>query len=142
MTSCRWMGVDRRRPASTPGPLAALAAAARPGGAPGDRSPPELKAVQLFGADWARLRIDAHLRRASHQHQQAGPAGPLNSQRLMLQALQTLRQLSPAYLQRWMAQAETLLWLEDTAAPPATVADKPGRPEAARRRTPARRSTR
>jgi len=99
--------------------------------------PTELQAVRRFSHTWARLRVDQQLARALAR--QPDNAGPLNSQRLMLQTLQRLRQLSPAYLQRFMAHADALLWLEDrsTAATP-----PPGtRPEAERRRRPARRSS-
>jgi len=101
-----------------PGPLALLlqhsGLATRPG------APPELRAVQQFGGTWARLRVDQQL--AGAQLRQPENAGPLNSQRLALQTLQALRNLSPAYLQRFMAHAEALLWLEQAAtsnAPPA-----------------------
>lgn len=115
---------------AAPSPLAALLqhigqAAATPA--------TELKAVRQFSDTWARLRVDQQLARALAR--QPGNAGPLNSQRLVLQTLQRLRQLSPAYLQRFMAHAEALLWLEDTAATPAPAA--PGTP---RRTRTARRS--
>lgn len=118
--------------APAPGPLARLCAdLALDSGRPG-----ELRSVQQFAGTWARLRVDQQLRRASGRQQ--AQAGPLNSQKLMLQALQQLRRLSPAYLQRFMAQAETLLWLDDlgTAAEPAATAPAP------RRRAPTRRPTR
>lgn len=116
----------------TPGPLARLCADL----APGSGRPGELRTVQQFAGTWARLRVDQQLRRASGR--QRAQAGPLNSQKLMLQALQQLRRLSPAYLQRFMAQTETLLWLDDlgTAAEPAAPAPAP------RRRAPPRRPAR
>lgn len=118
----------------TPGPLARLCADLVPaGGRPG-----ELRAVQQFGATWARLRVDQQLRRASGRQQ--AQAGPLNSQKLMLQALQQLRRLSPAYLQRFMAQAETLLWLDDLGA--AAEAAAPAPSPAPRRRAPSKRPAR
>jgi len=124
-------------PAAAPGPLAALCAELLPAsGVAG-----ELRAVRQFGAGWARLRVDAQLRRASRR--QPGQAGPLNSQRLMLQALQQLHRLSPAYLQRFMAQAETLLWLDDQGTAADTAAPAPAAPSPApRRRAPARRPAR
>ena len=39
-------------------------------------------------------------------------AGPLNPQRLMLETLARMGELSPHYLRRFLAHAETLLWLE------------------------------
>lgn len=112
------------------GPLAALLQHIGQGAA---TPASELKAVRQFSATWARLRVDQQL--ASALARQPDNAGPLNSQRLMLQTLQRLRQLSPAYLQRFLAHADALLWLEDTAAaaPPAARADTTRRPRAGRR---------
>jgi hypothetical protein len=118
--------------ATAPGPLAALLQHVGQGAATPAN---ELKAVRQFSHTWARLRVDQQLARAlAHQPDNAGP---LNSQRLMLQTLQRLRQLSPAYLQRFMAHADALLWLEDDAATtmlPAPGADAGRRP--ARRKRP------
>lgn len=105
------------------GSAASTAGPASGPGTPGAAPPAELRAVRDFGATWARLRLDQQLQRA--QDQQPGNAGPLNSHRLVLQALQQLRQLSPAYLQRFMAHAEALLWLERAAVEP--PARRPGR---------------
>ncbi len=98
--------------------------------------PTELQAVRRFSHTWARLRVDQQLARALAR--QPDNAGPLNSQRLMLQTLQRLRQLSPAYLQRFMAHADALLWLEDRGGDgparqrPALPAPGPGRRARAR----------
>ncbi len=123
--------------ATLPGPLATLLhgiGPTRPPGAAAAPSPPtELKAVQQFAGTWARLRVDQQLQRSVVR--QPDNAGPLNSQRLMLQTLQALRSLSPAYLQRFMAHADALLWLEDRSAGPAP----PAQPEGTRKRRPARR---
>ncbi len=142
----------RAAPASValaPGPLAALAALAalarRDGTGPAQIThastapPPELLAVQRFAATWAQLRVDQQLRRSLTR--QPDNAGPLNSQRLVLQTLQQLRHLSPAYLQRFMAHAEALLWLQDSsaaAAVPPSKSDK--RSDNARARRPTQRS--
>ena len=100
-----------------PGPLATLLQQLGSGVA---MPPAELQAVRRFSHTWARLRVDQQLARAlAHQPDNAGP---LNSQRLMLQTLQRLRQLSPAYLQRFMAHADALLWLEDHRATSAPLA--------------------
>ncbi|MES2718037.1 MAG: DUF2894 domain-containing protein [Pseudomonadota bacterium] len=123
--------------APLPGPLATLlhgmAPATLPGAAATAAPPTELKAVQQFAGTWARLRVDQQLQRSVVR--QPDNAGPLNSQRLMLQTLQALRSLSPAYLQRFMAHADALLWLEDRSAGPAA----PAQPESPRKRRPARR---
>ena len=73
-----------------------------------------------------------------HQRRQAlqrlpDNAGPLNTQRLLLQALTLMHEASPAYLQHFMAHAETLLWLE--AASPARVLPRK-EPARARRSAP------
>ncbi|MCH8500142.1 MAG: DUF2894 domain-containing protein [Marinobacter sp.] len=44
-------------------------------------------------------------------------AGPLNSQRLFVKALQTLQDTAPAYLQHLLTQLETLQWLEQAEPP-------------------------
>ena len=103
--------------AQAPGPLAVLLGSSGPAPDPGQHAtvnasaapPPELQAVQRFAGTWAQLRVDQQLRRSLTR--QPDNAGPLNSQRLVLQTLQRLRCLSPAYLQRFMAHAEALLWL-------------------------------
>jgi len=117
--------------AATPSPLAVLLQHIGQGAS---TPATELKAVRQFSHTWARLRVDQQLARALAR--QPGNAGPLNSQRLMLQTLQRLRQLSPAYLQRFMAHADALLWLEDGSA----AAPVPPRPEGGGRRRPTRRS--
>ncbi len=114
---------------TTAGPLAALLQHI----AQGSSTPPtELKAVRQFSHTWARLQVDQQL--AGALARQPDNAGPLNSQRLMLQTLQRLRQLSPAYLQRFMAHADALLWLEDStsSAAPAAGPSRRARPSAKR----------
>ncbi|MDH4392648.1 MAG: DUF2894 domain-containing protein [Aquabacterium sp.] len=119
--------------APRPSPLAALLQHIGHSGAAMPAS--ELKAVRQFSATWARLRVDQQL--ACALARQPDNAGPLNSQRLMLQTLQRLRQLSPAYLQRFMAHADALLWLDDSApaAPPPPGAGAPRPVRAGRLRT-------
>lgn len=91
----------------------------------------ELKTVHEHRSRWAQLRIDQRL----HQALARLPdnAGPLNTQRLLLQALTLMRDASPHYLQHFAAHAETLLWLD--ASSPARVQP---RKEPVRTRRPAR----
>lgn len=96
--------------------------APRPGGTavpptPSARSHRELKAVRDYRSTWSRLAVEQRL----HQALASVPsnAGPLNTQRLVHQALRTLNTLSPAYLQRLVVQGEALLWLEQLGAAPA-----------------------
>jgi hypothetical protein len=69
-------------------------------------------------------------------------AGPLNSDRLVLRVLQTLREVSPAYLNRYVAYLDALMWLDQARAGglPTPVATAGASASAARdgRRKPAR----
>ncbi|KPF48167.1 hypothetical protein IP87_14180 [beta proteobacterium AAP121] len=131
-------------PAQSPGPLAALLAelaeingtgnidgAERPGAGatphtPSARSHRELKAVRDYRSTWSRLAVEQRL----HQALASVPsnAGPLNTQRLVHQALRTLNTLSPAYLQRLVVQGEALLWLEQLSAPASREITSPPSP--------------
>ncbi len=77
--------------------------------------PGQLKAVRDHSGTWARLRVDQRLTQS--QAQVPSNAGPLNTQRLLHQALQLMREVSPAYLQHFMAHVDTLLALEAPAGP-------------------------
>jgi len=69
--------------------------------------PPPLKALQ---ENLSALSVNKQVSQALRQAPQN--AGPINSHMLMLRSLELLRELSPAYLQRFMAYADTLLVLE------------------------------
>jgi Protein of unknown function (DUF2894) len=77
--------------------------------------PGQLKAVRDHSGTWARLRVDQRLTQS--QAQVPSNAGPLNTQRLLHQALQLMREVSPAYLQHFMAHVDTLLALDAPAGP-------------------------
>ena len=122
-------------------PLAALrahiaqATAAR--GLPAEAATaPELQAVRLYRRTWAQLGLQQRLRQA--QRRVPTGAGPLNTQRLVHEALASMQQASPAYVHRLMAQVETLLWLEqagaaaDPPAPPRPAAPRPARKKSSR----------
>jgi hypothetical protein len=66
--------------------------------------------LRYFRSTWSRLRVERQLTQS--QAQVPENAGPLHSDRLVLRALQTLRELSPAYLNRYMAYVDTLMGLE------------------------------
>jgi hypothetical protein len=78
--------------------------------------------LRYFRSTWSRLRVERQLTQSLAQVPEN--AGPLNSDRLVLRALQTLRDLSPAYLNRYVAYLDTLMWLDQTHASrlPAPVA--------------------
>ena len=95
------------------GQLAAdMPAPTAPLGAPVTAAQPtvELKAVQYFRDTWSQLSAEQQL--AESLAQAPENAGPLNSHHLVLRALQTMREVSPDYLQHFLSYAETLLWLE------------------------------
>ncbi len=83
---------------------------------------PELKAISQFRSTWSRLgaerRLNQALAKVPHN------AGPLNTQRLLHQALEAMRNASPHYLHRFMVQVETLLWLEQLSLGAAPVDGK------------------
>ena len=91
------------RPTSAQGPTP-------PATLPRAGGPQELKALQRFHGTWSRLSAEQRLRQAlAHVPPQAGP---LNSHHLMHRALVLMRDTSPAYLQRFVAHVDTLLWLD------------------------------
>lgn len=71
---------------------------------------PELKSVQRFRLVWAQWQADQQVNQAIVQR--PGNAGPLNSHLLVVRSLARMRELSPDYLQRFMAHLDTLLWLD------------------------------
>jgi Protein of unknown function (DUF2894) len=94
-------------------PVAAVRAAtpARPATAPTRvTAPAPLKSVSAFKGTWSRLRAEQRLRQALQQV--PAQAGPLNSSHLVHQMLREMHQLSPAYLDAFMAHVDTLLRLE------------------------------
>jgi hypothetical protein len=92
----------------------------------------ELKSVRRFRPALARWRVERQIARA----QARGPdnPGPLNSEHLLLRALQQMQAVAPAYLGAFITQVETLLWLDEArgGAAPAERARGGGRGAAAR----------
>ncbi len=78
--------------------------------------PGELKAVRDYRGTWVRLGQEQRLRQSGTQV--PANAGPLNSQRLLHQALTVMRDTSPAYFQHFMGHVESLLALEALSQPP------------------------
>ena len=70
----------------------------------------ELKTVRDARATWAALSVERQLAQAL----KGGPqnAGPINSHMLMLRSLELMQEISPDYLHRFVAYADTLLRLE------------------------------
>lgn len=119
------------------GPLVELAAFLAYPGAPGDDPDaiaaqarrdayPDLPALDDFRALWSGLSADRQVRQS--QEQVHKNAGPLNSNQLVHRALILMRELSPGYLQQFMAYTEALAAMAPmtTAVPPAKKAPRAG----------------
>ena len=90
---------------------AAGAGAQTEAGGPTGADPwPELRSARRFRETWERLGAELQVQQAQARAPQN--AGPLNPQRLVLDILGHMGELSPHYLRRFLAHAETLLWLE------------------------------
>ncbi|MDT7838019.1 DUF2894 domain-containing protein [Aquabacterium sp. OR-4] len=103
------------------GLLAHAAQARAAAGLPGTQ-----QTLAQFRQLWGQLSTERQVRQSAASVPEG--AGPLNSQRLVLRALQSMQQLSPAYLNRYMAYAETLLWLDEAGS--ALMPPPPPRPAA------------
>lgn len=91
-------------------PAAAGSAGSASRQAAGTPGAAELKAVRNYRSTWSRLKVDQRMTQLlAHVPDQAGP---LNSQKLLHDALAVMRQASPMYLQGLMAQVDVLLGLE------------------------------
>ncbi|MCO5976338.1 DUF2894 domain-containing protein [Ideonella oryzae] len=89
-------------------------------------APAELKSVRHFRQAWKRLNAEQRLAQSRAALPQN--AGPLNSQHLLHKALQQMRQLSPAYFERFVAQVDGLMWLEQALGEAAPREPASGRP--------------
>ena len=97
-------GSDPRHPASR--------------GQPTTAAMPELQALDYFRHTWARLAVHRSLNQSLAKTPKN--AGPLNSHRLVLRGLEVMREVSPAYLNRFVTYVDALLVLDGMgAAPPA-----------------------
>jgi len=70
----------------------------------------ELKALRDYRSTWSRLRAARQVAQAIARAPEN--AGPLNSHRLVLHSLATMRDIAPDYLSRFVSYAEALLWLD------------------------------
>jgi hypothetical protein len=84
-----------------------------------------LKSVAQFQDTWSRLRAQERVDEAlAHCPENAGP---FNSQLLMLRTLALMRELSPQYLHHFLAQADSLLWLDEVSRGRKVAPSKPAR---------------
>jgi len=85
--------------------------------------PTELASLRRFRASWSRIAAEDQVTQAMTRT--PDNAGPLNSHALVLRSLALMRELSPDYLQRFLAQLDALWWLEDLGQRP--TAGKPAK---------------
>lgn len=71
---------------------------------------PELELLEYFRAVWSGLSTERQLRQSLEQV--PGNAGPLNSSSLVHRSLSLMRELSPGYLQQFLAYVDALSWME------------------------------
>ncbi|NVM86658.1 hypothetical protein FHT32_000281 [Variovorax sp. SG517] len=126
--------IARHAPAAddVPADVSAIAAAktTAPGkAAPRPRSSPsvapapaaELKSIRYFKSTWSRLSADRRLNQSLAKVPQN--AGPLNSHQLVHRSLTLMRDMSPEYLNRFMAYVDALSWVEQLNGGGATAAN-------------------
>ena len=70
----------------------------------------ELKAARRFHSAMVELNAERVVTQALAEVPEA--CGPLNPQRLATRSLETMRELSPHYLSRFVSYIDTLFWLE------------------------------
>jgi len=97
----------------------------------------ELKSVAYFRQTWSKLSTEQQLTQTLAQAPEN--AGPMNSQHLVLRALQAMQDIAPDYLQSFMSYVDTLIWLEQAnPVKPASARSSAGEDA---RKTSAKRST-
>ncbi len=92
----------------------------------------ELKSAQLFRDSWTKLSYDKLVRRAIKEAPEN--PGPLNPQMLVIRSLVAMRDLSPEYLNRFVAYIDTLLWLDQAGGSTVSGKQKKNRGSKSKRR--------
>lgn len=70
----------------------------------------ELKSIRYFKSTWSKLSADRRLTQSLAKVPEN--AGPLNSHHLVHRSLTLMRDLSPEYLNRFMAYVDALSWVD------------------------------
>ena len=100
----------------------------------------ELQSVRRFRGTWSRLSAEERLRQTLAQV--PPQAGPLNALHLLHRALVQMQDISPDYLQHFVAHVDALLWLEQVhsaaVAPSTARSGSTARAIAAKRKPAAR----
>jgi len=83
----------------------------------------EMKSVRQFRKAWSMIQAYDQVEQAMEQ----GPenAGPLNSHRLLLRSVALMGELSPHYLQRFLSNVDSMLWLDSVNLKPKSPTQKP-----------------
>lgn len=93
---------------------------------------PPLEALDEFQQIWSQVRTQSQVRQSLEQA--PTNAGPLNSSALVHRSIALMRDLSPGYLQQFLAYIDDLAWLEQLGAGSVpTINDAPA--PAARKRS-------
>ncbi|SAK46020.1 hypothetical protein AWB75_00874 [Caballeronia catudaia] len=113
------------------GPLAALVDDIARATSTNETSHAEL--LDYFRAVWSKVSAEKQLRDSFAQVPKN--AGPLNSSSLVHRSLSLMRELSPEYLQQFLAYIDALSWMEAMNGPVSTVSkDAPGAKKSARKK--------
>ena len=83
----------------------------------------ELKALDYFRETWSKVSAEKQVRVSLEQV--PGNAGPLNSSSLVHRSLALMRELSPGYLQQFLAYVDALSWMEQITGGALPVKDAP-----------------
>ena len=80
-----------------------------------------LPALDEFQQLWGRIRIDSLLRQSLESISE--DAGPLHSSVLLHRAMTLMRDISPEYLQHFLASSDALSWMEQLGAGASSSSD-------------------
>ena len=83
----------------------------------------ELKALDYFRETWSKVSAEKQVRVSLEQV--PGNAGPLNSSSLVHRSLALMRELSPGYLQQFLAYVDALSWMEQITGGALPVKEAP-----------------
>lgn len=92
---------------------------------------PPWDALDEFQQIWSQVRTQSQVRQSLEQA--PTNAGPLNSSALVHRSIALMRDLSPGYLQQFLAYIDDLAWLEQLGASSAPTLKEPPAPAAKKR---------
>ncbi|SAK44919.1 hypothetical protein AWB79_00900 [Caballeronia hypogeia] len=87
--------------------------------------------LEYFRAVWSKVSAEKQLRDSFAQVPKN--AGPLNSSSLVHRSLSLMREVSPEYLQQFLAYIDALSWMEELSGPVVTAAKDAPRAAAAKK---------